>query len=89
MTNEERQKLCEALRSGSWGEPPSRETCDDAADELERLAKDVAFWKARWRDTGEQANIQIERLEKEVARLKDEYGVLLERTTNMLDMMVR
>jgi hypothetical protein len=36
-----------------------------------------------------QAADEIERLAKEVARLKDEYGVLLERTTNMLDMTVR
>jgi hypothetical protein len=36
-----------------------------------------------------EAASEIERLVKELAHLRDEYGVLLERTTNMLDMTVR
>jgi hypothetical protein len=36
-----------------------------------------------------EAADEIERLVKGTRALKDEYGVLLERTTNMLDMTVR
>jgi hypothetical protein len=38
MTDEERQKLCDALRNSH----PSRIMCKQAADEIERLAKEVA-----------------------------------------------
>lgn len=40
-------------------------------------------------ELGEEAADEIERLAKELALLKDEYNILLERTTNMLDMTVR
>jgi hypothetical protein len=42
MTDEERQKLCSTLRSmyADWWCDCDRETCDAAADEIERLMKE-------------------------------------------------
>jgi hypothetical protein len=64
MTDDERKKLVAELRSASFYRGPEFAICDDAANEIERLAKEIAL-------------------------LRDEYGILLERTTNMLDMTVR
>jgi hypothetical protein len=41
MTEEERQKLVEALRSNAFYRGPEYSVCDRAADEIERLAAEV------------------------------------------------
>jgi ribosome recycling factor len=61
-------------------------------EERKELVAELREGAPDWTTSGRLVRMlcdEIERLEKEVARLKDEYGVLLERTTNMLDMTVR
>jgi HAMP domain-containing protein len=60
---------------------------DEERKKLLSTLRSIAAWQGL--TPVREAADEIERLEKEVARLKDEYGVLLERTTNMLDMTVR
>jgi hypothetical protein len=84
MTDKEHQELIKWLRDMQWRYGASTEY-GKIADEIEWLRNELT--KAHWL-CGEMIQTQYT-LEREVARLKDEYGVLLERTTNMLDMTVR
>jgi ribosome recycling factor len=72
LTDEERKKLCEALRrkarAGSWRVP----MCEEAADEIERLAKKDTTSK----DLIGALTYDNKRLAEEVKKLKDELNLV-------------
>jgi hypothetical protein len=50
MTDDERKKLVAELRSASFYRGPEFAICDDAANEIERLAKELEIMRINYKE---------------------------------------
>jgi hypothetical protein len=58
MTDDERKKLLDELRSASFYRGPEFAICDDAANEIERLAKELEIMRINYKEENLSAQRQ-------------------------------